>query len=374
MLRIQIVSVLLCGWVSLKAQNTLYYNPEDQQFRTAVELMQKEKFGAARQAFDDYLSNYPESINNADAHYFKAFCALNLYHPDAENQYMTFADNYADHPKAGLAYYELGNFYFKQEDYQKAITYFEQAPTAKLDPSKQLEARFKLAYGYFGQKKFDQALEKFNQIKTSSSKYSAAASYYAGYIEYRNGAYEEALVDLKRAEKEESYASLVPYLVANVYYKQGKYDELIDYATNVLSSNPKRNYSELYLLMGEAYYFKEDYETAAEYYTTYNEKSNRKLPPDTRYKHAYSLYMTGNSESALETFKSLASREEEVGQFASYYLGELYLKQQTISTSLLLHSIRQAKIRSTGRSKRQHHSNTLKSNTILAITPRPLMD
>ena len=229
MLRIQIFCVLLLGGVSVKAQNTLYEETADQSYRTALELLQKQKFGAARQAFDQYISNYPENLNSEDARYYRALCALNLFHPDAESLYQDFVDNFDYHPKASFAYFELGNFYFKQEDYQKANQYFEQVPLAKLDQSQQLEARFKLAYGYFAQQQFDQALEKFNQIKTSSSKYSAAASYYAGYIEYRDGAYEVALTDLERAKSQESYARLVPHLVANVYYKQGRYDELLEY-------------------------------------------------------------------------------------------------------------------------------------------------
>ena len=128
----------------MQAQNTLYDSEEDQHFRTAVELIQKEKFGAARQLFDSYINQYPESINSEEAQYFRALCALNLFHLDAENLYHDFVNNYPYHPKAALAYYELGDFYFKKEDYQKSIEYFEQVPMAKLDQSHQLEARLPL--------------------------------------------------------------------------------------------------------------------------------------------------------------------------------------------------------------------------------------
>lgn len=322
--------ILLLGSVTGKAQNTLYNNDEFQRFSTAVELMQKEKYGAARQAFEKYLTRYPESVKTEDAEYYRALCALNLYHPDAEALYTDFVEKYEYHPKAGLAYYELGNFYFKQEDYQKANKYFEQVPLAKLNTNQQLEARFKLAYGYFGQQQFDKAQERFDQIKTTSSKYSAAASYYAGYIEYRNGAYDLALTDLTRAEKEESYAVLVPYLKANVYYKQGRFDELLSYTDEILTNNRSGGYEELYLLAGEAHYFKQNYLEAAEHYNVYASSTKRKLPPDAEYKLAYSLYATGQYDFAQEKFKTLASIDAEVGQFASYYLGELYLKQDNL--------------------------------------------
>ena len=323
--------MLFLGWASVKAQNTLYDNPEDQKIRTAVELLQKEKYGAARQTFNRYLKDYPNGVSQEEALYYQAYSALNLYHPDAESLYQDFVVKHDEHPKAPLAYYELGNFYFKQEDYPKAIEYFEQVPLAQLDGQRRLEARFKLAYGYFGQKQFDKALEKFNQIKTKESKYSAASSYYAGYIEYRNQDYDQALVDLQRAENSESYASLVPYLVANVYYKQGRFDELLAYTESVLENNSSRDFSELSLLAGEAYYFKGDYENAAVQYQKYADHTKRKLPPDTRYKYAFSTYHAGDIENSREAFKSLASRDEELGQFASYYLGDIYLKQDNLN-------------------------------------------
>ena len=329
--RFQLMLVLLLGCFSINAQTTLYDTESDGQFRTAIELMQKEKFGAARQMFDSYISANKDNLKTEEAQYYKAFCALNLYHEDAEDLYHDFVEKHSYHPKAALAYYELGDFYFKEEDYSKSIEYFEQVPLARLSSSQQLEARFKLAYGYFGKKQFDQALEKFNQIKTASSKYSAASSYYAGYIEYRNGEYEQALIDLKRAEQNESYASLVPYMVANVYYKQGKFDELLAYTSEILDDRSSKNNVELYLLAGEAHYFKKDYLKAAENYGIYAEKSKRKLSPDIQYKLAYSDYLTGDNDKALEEFKTLAAREEEIGQFASYYLGEIYLKQGNLN-------------------------------------------
>jgi len=331
MLRILIFFVLFCGWISIKAQNSLYQNQENRNYRTAVELMQKQKFSAARQAFDQYISDYPEGANGDEARYYRALCALNLYNPDAESLYQDFVENYNYHPKAAIAYYELGSFYFRKEDYKKAIDYFEQVPLARLDPAQQLEARFKLAYGYFSQKQFEQALEKFSQIKTSSSKYSAAASYYAGYIEYRNGDYDQALVDLERARQQESYARLVPDLVANIYYKQGKYDELLAYIEKTLEDQPRDHHQELYLLAGEAYYFKQEYSRAAEYYQLYAQSTKRNLTPDAQYKLAYALYATEEYDPASEKFKALASREEEVGQFASYYLGEVYVRYQNLN-------------------------------------------
>src|SRR5690606_27945003 len=130
-----------------------------------------------------------------------------------------FIYNHEDHPKALLAYYEMGNFYFREKNYTKAIKYLEQVNLEALSKNQKLETQFRIAYSHFTRKDFEKALAQFNQIKTSENRYTYAASYYAGFIEYRNGDYETALRDLKKAEGNESYAAVVPYMITNVYYR-----------------------------------------------------------------------------------------------------------------------------------------------------------
>jgi predicted Zn-dependent protease len=86
------------------------------------------------------------------------------------------------------------------------------------------------------------------------SQYAPAANYYAGFIEYSKGSYADALADLKRAEASQSYANIVPGLIANVYYKQRKYDDLIKYAASLESRTAQiTNYSEISMLVADAY-------------------------------------------------------------------------------------------------------------------------
>ena len=140
-----------------------------------------------------------------------------------------FVQDHAEHPKAVLAYYQLGNFYFKEKEYKRAINYFDRVNTLRLTTEQQLETKFKLGYSYFSTKNFSKSLEYFDPIRRASNTYSSAASYYAGYVEYRNGDYDKALSSLKKAEQNPAYSSLVPYMIANIYYKQQRYDELLSY-------------------------------------------------------------------------------------------------------------------------------------------------
>ena len=293
-------------------------------------LLQKEKYAAARDLFESYLSSDNNTLNRTEAEYFKAYSALNLFHTDGEFLVEQFVTDHPDHPKSLLAYYELGDFYFRNKKYDKSIGYFEKVDVNRIEPAKRVETNFKLAYAYFGKKQFDQALGRFNQLKRTENRYTAAANYYAGFIEYRNGDYDQALLDLQKAERNEAYASIVPYMIANVYYKQKQYDQLIEYSESVVARGDVKNVDDIYLLAGEAYYMKGDYPKAAEYFENYAKKQGKKPAREISYKLAYAQYAIGETEKARNNFKSMAASNDEIGQLASYYLGEIYVKENNL--------------------------------------------
>ncbi len=313
----------------LKAQNPISENDPDRLFREGIELLDRQKYSAARETFEEYLATADNNLKTIDAQYYLAFASLSLYNPDGEAKLEDFTKKYANHPKSVLAYYELGNFYFRDQKYNAAIENFEKTETTNLTREQVNTRNFKLAYSYFSRQKFEEALTYFNQVKAGSGIYRNAANYYAGYIAYQNKQYEQALTDLKNAEQDESYANIVPYMIANIYYEQGKYDELIRYGKSMQESSSKsrlKNEADIMLLVGEAYYKKQDYKNAATYLEAY--AADRIPANDVMYRLAYAQYQNGETQKAIDNFKRIAAEDNLIGQYASYYLGILYVDQK----------------------------------------------
>jgi TolA-binding protein len=309
------------------AQTTLVHTADDIHYRTGMELMDKQNYTAAQKAFQDYINLGYNDLKSVEAQYYVAISALNLSNSDAEPMIERFIANNPNHPKALMAYYELGNFYFNQKKYDKAIDYFGKVETSRLTSDQRTEVQFKLAYAYFSKQQFAQAGELFNTLKRSQHKYTYAASYYAGYIEFRDGKYDEALIDLKKATNSEEYRPLVPYMIANVYYKQKRYDELIAYVEEVSADKTIRNREEIALLTGEAYYRKGNYAKAVTYLDQSVSGSRTKPAADVQYRLAYAQYKTKDFTGAIENFKPVASATRDtLSQYASYYLGLSYLQ------------------------------------------------
>ena len=163
------------------AQHSLVKTSDDLYFRDGLELLDKEKYGAARESFQKYINLHPNDLLAIDARYYSAYSALNLFNPDAEYLFQNFIAKYPYHSKAGLAYFDLGSFYYNEKNYPKTIEYLEKVSMDQLTSSQKIEASFRLAYSYFAQKDFEKAGPLFNSIKKGQNKYTYASNYYAGF-------------------------------------------------------------------------------------------------------------------------------------------------------------------------------------------------
>src|SRR5690606_8695746 len=241
--------------------------------------------GAAREVFTQFLQQSTSTdTRRAEAEYYQAYCALNLSHSDAEKLLEEFVDNYPANPRSKTAYLDLANYFYTERNYTKASSTYAKVDLSALTAEQKTEAYFKWGYSLFNLRKLDDALVKFNQDKIQDSQYTPAANYYAGYIEYGNGDYEAAYIGLKRAEANASYALIVPQSIANVLYRQKKYDDLIQYETSLQGrASSITNYSEISMFVADAYYFKGDYQKAIDAYELYLDKNKSKAPASLLY-------------------------------------------------------------------------------------------
>ncbi len=309
------------------SQNLLSQQEVDRLFESGLNLLDHRQYGAAREVFTEYLANPAAQTKRADAEYYKAFCSLNLFHPDSEKQFDDFLKKYPTHPRTGTANYDLGNFYYGEKNYKKASSFYSKVNFSGLSQEQQRIGRFRWGYSLFNQKFLKEALDQFNYNKAIGGEYGPAAGYYAGFIEYSLGEYANALVDLKRAEQNEAYAKVVPYVIANVYYRQKNYDELLSYCTKVSTLEGLTNKEEIALLSAEAYYKKNDLQNALTGYKQYLDGREDKADKGVLLRAGYVAYTLGEDATALKFLKSSFTDADSIGYYSAYYLGSLYLKQ-----------------------------------------------
>lgn len=322
--------ILLCafGVMSSHAQDLLTQQKPELVFKKAIELMDRSQFGAAHENFAQFIAmQTQESVRKVEAEYYLAFCALNLFHSDAEKLFSHFITQHPTHPKAALASYDLANFFCTEKNFKKATSYFSKVDFSALNADQQNTGRFHYGYSLFSQKLLKESLDQFNYIKSQGGQYGAAANYYAGFVEYGLGDFENALNDLKRAERTESYAKVVPYLIANVYYKMKNYDELLAYTSSLKATDQLSNHDEISLLSAEAYYKKKDYKNALTRFNDYLEGKLETVDKGILLRAGYSAFLQNQDEQAISYLKQSFTGKDSVGYYSAYYLGALYLRQ-----------------------------------------------
>jgi TolA-binding protein len=326
--RISIFSAFFLFITALASgQHQLSQTKAERLYQKGTELVVHENFGAARKIFTEFLTEASSTDpRRGEAEYYVAFSALNLNHTDGEKLIDQYISHYPSSPKAATAYYDLALFFYNDNKFSKASQYFKKVDFPALTQSQQSEGHFKWGYSYFNQKQLDDALEQFNFVKNQSNAFSPAANYYAGFIEYSKALYSEALADLRKAESNPSYASIVPYLIANVYYKQKRYDDLLAYTESLKGRTGLQNTKEISMLSAEAHYFKGDHPKAAEAYEAFLQENPDRAEGNLLFRAGYSNYALNNTNKALTYLSKSAASKDSVSYYASYYLGILYLK------------------------------------------------
>ncbi len=323
------------------SQNTLTYTMNDSHYRNGLEYYERNNYAAAKMEFAKFLENTTdaEKYYNHDqinAEYYITVCSLFLNAPEADIQANRFVAAHPNHPKSATLFKELGNYYFASQNYEKAIYYFGKVNKAMLTVNEQAEVSFKLGMAYYNSNELKKSLVAFSEVKNLGDKtYSPQAAYYSGAVQFKFENWDEAIADFKRIEKNEAYRAEAPIWIANAYYKQGKYEELLAYAEPLLKTTNKEKYvGDLAILAGDIYFQKSNYQQALVYYDLLKKVSKAPILPEVRYRIGFCQYKAKIYPEAIDNLKIIATRNDDLGQYSSYYLGVCYLNTQNLVGAL----------------------------------------
>ena len=317
--------------LGLTAQETTVFTDAQRSFKRGADFYEQGLFGKAQREFRQLLqlvqpSNEPEyEALRTQARLYYAKSAVRLGLPDGEKLMLDFIREHAPDPVSNQALIELADYYYNNKEYEKAVDYFNQIPSYNLTKDQRAEVKFKTGYAHFVQKQFDQAKSSFKAIEDIQNDYYFATHYYLGLIYFFEGNYDQAVEDLTIAGRSQRYDDYIPYYLAQIYFAQAKYDEVIRYVEPQLAQSSQRRTKELNQLIGQAYFEKGDYAKALPYLEYYAENTGT-LREEEFYQLGYAQYKTGNYQKAIRNFEQLTGVDSEIGQTASYILGDLYLK------------------------------------------------
>jgi tetratricopeptide (TPR) repeat protein len=321
------VLILLMG-TSGYAQTSEKYDSRYQRYYQAEDLFEKAKFSAAHEEFEAFMLEF-QDVNDplyVKAKYYMALSALHLYHTDAERLLLDFLKEYPESIHRQTVYMELGNFYYRKKKYEETIQWLSRIDIYDLTEDQKQEYYFKLGYAHFQEDELKKARDAFYEIINIEGQYQSPAIYYYSHIAYTEKSYQTALEGFTRLKDDPNFKKVVPYYIAQIYYLQGKYEKLLEYAPDKVEDADPKNAIGLAHLIGDAYYRVGKYDEAVPFLEEYNNKSATTRDED--YQLGYAYYKSGAYDRAIPLFAKVAKKEDKLAQTALYHIGECYLKQE----------------------------------------------
>ncbi len=324
---ISIILLMLFTSLAVYGQKTKIYTDQYKDYRDGLELFDKQKYAAAQEKFKDVI----EQINNkhdeiqVSAEYLRASCALELFNIDAHFLLSQFKLDHPDAPQSKKIPFLLGKDFYRKKEYRDAIIWFEQVDKYDLTKDEVIEFHFKLGYSYFSKKKYELAKQNFYEIKDMQSDYYAPTNYYYGHLSYIDSNYQTALESFKRIDKSPGFGAIVPYYVSQILFKQGNYQEVIDYAPAILENGKVKREAEIKGIIGSSHFKLKNYKAAIPYFEDYFRKASKRSEDD-YYQLGFSYYQNKQYDKAIKYLGRVAANDDKRAQICNYILAESYIK------------------------------------------------
>jgi len=326
-LKLFFLSIVFCvANTQLIAQKTVVVQSHQKDIITAENLFDNQKYAAAQKIFISIAENksYVES-ERIDASYYTALCAMRLFNSDAEFLLSSFISKFPESPRIYSAYFEMGNFMYREQKYEEAIPWYDKVDIRNFSNKEVAEFFYKKGYSYYKVKQFAKAKPLFREVKDSESIYAENALFYYSYLEYLDKNYSSALPGFESMRDSSMFSTVVPPYICQIYYVYGEYDKLIQYARKIEGVVNPGQIGDVYRVLAGAYYQTLQYDLALPYFEKYMAKAVNPSKSD-YYELGYLNYRVGKYKNAIKYFQNVTSENDTLAQSAYYHLGDCYIK------------------------------------------------
>lgn len=302
---------------------------EGQRLMQGIKLFEENQYSTAIQLFDEIvLYNKRVGFNDisADAEFYAAISALKLKNNDAEYRIINFIKRNPESPRIQRACFFMGQFKYQQQNWESCGYWFNRSDRYLLEKDERAEYYFKQGYAQLMLGNEENANKLFYELLDySESDYYGPGVYYYSHIEYTRGNHETALKGFKALINDPTFAPLVPYYLAHIYFMQEKYDMVISYVPEIIEKVTPKRKSEMQRMLGNAWFKTANYDSAMVYLEKYKENTTNFQRYDL-YQLAYSYYQKGDYEHAVENFAMITNKTDSLSQNANYHLAASYIK------------------------------------------------
>ncbi|HEX7585525.1 MAG TPA: tetratricopeptide repeat protein, partial [Prolixibacteraceae bacterium] len=154
--------------------------------------------------------------------------------------------------------------------------------------------------------------------------YAAPAQYYWGHIQYLKGNYESALQEFLKLKKNPVFEKVIPFYISQIYYKQAKYREVVEYTAPLINTVSVDQQPELARILGDSYFHLREFKEAVQFLEFYLKNKNNKGREE-NYMLGYCYYLNSEEAKAIPHLEIASKGKDELAQNAYYHLADCYV-------------------------------------------------
>lgn len=314
--------------LSVSAQKEVnQYNPKSL-YEKGILLFENKHYASAIDCFEQYISSVDDKKQEdvVMAKYYEAASTLFLDETDGENKITTFIKENPTALVADQAKLLYGNYLFKTRKYRDALKTYSSINSSNLSKEEQDESDFKQAYCYYQTQNVAQATPIFERLAKSEHAYTNDARYYYAHILYINGQEDEALEYFNMLKEGNSYSDIANIYILQINFNKNNYTNVIENGDDVLQKAHKNRKSDIALMIAESWQQEGNYSKSLEYYNIAMQNSRRKLPREIEFNIGFCKMKNEDYQGAIEHFTKATDKNDELAQYASYYMAQCYSK------------------------------------------------
>ena len=254
--------------------------------------------------------------------YQKVRAAVELDVTDAEAMMHAYVEEYPSSIYRNEVLFMLAGFYTDNGLMEEGERIYGEVEYKDLDARER--ERYDMRVGYIRFKQGDYAQAKSHLSKVSKvCDYYPHALYYISYMQYSDGALDDARKGFEELASSDEYRDLAPFYLLQIEYRKANYDYVITEGEKLMGQTTADTRDDLVRIIAESYFIKGDYAQAARYIATY---SPEKMERQENYILGYSLYRMARYGDAVAPLKSVCGPADALTQNAAYHLADCYLK------------------------------------------------
>ncbi len=303
-----------------QAQEVLMKTPLPQGFMEAYDDYSAKNYSVSAQEWSELARLYPQRADVAEmSAFYRSAAACELRNKDADVLLTDFLNSYPHSSMCNEAYFLLADFYSREQNFVLSSQVYEKMDPSRLSQDKKYEYYYKYGHSLFQEGKLDDALAELDKVKGSKSKYSSPATYFFAHILYEQEKYSLALKEFLSLQEDKSFGRIVPYYIAQIYYRRGNYEELVKMADLLSEKSDSKRSGELNSMLGDAYYKLGRYREAVPYL----EKAANEKGADAQdcYLLGFALMERGDYKEAKPYLSKACEKQDSLAQNALYHFG-----------------------------------------------------